>query len=158
MNTDEEIENLIAALPDALLPKIKLLQPNQTVKIYKGKFDLVLNNKTITVDGEINFSWKPDSRVVFTGTTAFALLLLKNEIEKIKIPGNEVEHGSLQIINTANEQITGIISAPFVIKYSTKAVDRIYFELPKFKAAFSNWKWLLISDFVGSILGASGVA
>lgn len=133
MDIAEEFEKMIAELPDALLPKIKLRKANESITIYKGKFELVLKDRIIEVDGEIIFSWKPDSGILFSGISPLALLLLKKRVEKIQIPGLQLEHGPVQIINVGNEHMTGSISGPFVITYFEDKVDCFHFELPNFK-------------------------
>lgn len=138
MDIEKEIDKINAELPDALLPKIQLSAANETISIYKGKFDLITKDKVIEVNGEITFEWRPEARIVFKGASATALYLTNQAVEKIQIPGLDLEHGELRIVNVESNQMNGVISAPFVIKYTEETVDCFYFELPNFKETFGE--------------------
>lgn len=138
MDDEDYIEKMIAEIPDALLPKIKLSEVNEPIPLYIGKFYLILKERVIQVDGEIYFSWKPEAGITFNASSPSAIFLSNEHIEEILIPGLDLEHGQVRIHSLSNEQIKGIISSPFIIKYVNEPVDCIYFELANFKNTFGE--------------------
>lgn len=159
----DDFKEWVKALPKVLTPKIRLNHPNERVSIFRGIFELTISQKIVRVDGEIYFTWTPDSGLRFKCQPEQAIFL--QTIDQITIEGWDFKHGHCFITRTNGDGITGCINSPLVITRTTELTDRVHFELPNFRdllgspvnanewmrrdrLAFENEDWSVIIDKV----------
>jgi hypothetical protein len=62
--TDATVNSSVAAVPP-----YKMRTPNESIKLYSGKLAFTTGNKTIELNGEINFEWLPSPDVSVVART-----------------------------------------------------------------------------------------
>jgi hypothetical protein len=136
-----DFEKWLQALPRVLSPTIYLSSPNETITIFKGVFELRIGQRLVRIDGEIYFTWSPDSGLRFKGEPQQAIFL--EIIDQITVDGWVIQHGYCFITRLNGDGIVGCINSPFVVTHAPEKTDTIYFELPNFR------------DFLGSPVNAN---
>lgn len=159
-----EFQKKLDELPTILSPSF-IAGINEPITIFMGIFEFVAGQISIKIDGEIYFSWKPESGIKFRGIADRRILY--ESIDKINIPGLEINHGYAFFTEMNGDKVSGTINSPFLIIHNQADTDRIHFELPNFRdflgtpvhengwmranrLTFENKDWLVTLDKLSS--------
>ncbi|ETZ22856.1 hypothetical protein [Pedobacter sp. V48] len=160
----EDFQKMMDQLPIILSPSFSA-RLNEPVTIFKGIFEVVNGGKVVKIDGEIYFTWTPESGIKFIGVPDRSIFF--EPIDKILIPGLDISHGYSYFIKMNGNGVVGAINSPFLIIHNQQDVDRIHFELPNFRdflgapvqvddwmrtnrLTFENKDWLVTVDKISN--------
>lgn len=132
------MKNNIKAIPDIMISRIKMKEPNESINIHEGDFELKYKDKTIKLNGYVKYDWLPDPGVRFKGKTKTHSLeiveLLQHRFELI-IDGLKL--GDCFITNTSSSKVSileGIFYSRIVKGDKSIPLTRIEFVIPNLRA------------------------
>lgn len=127
----EDIQKAIDDLPESLVPVITLRHPNEPVSIFKGPIDLRIREKQYLIEGDIYFTWTPETGIKVKGTPD--QFIFPENIDKLEFGGFNIQHGSSFVTSVGADGLTAHINSPFIISTNISCITGVHFELPNFR-------------------------
>lgn len=121
---------------------VEMADPNSVVPIYKGEFELKFGDKSVNVDGNVEFKWFPNSGARFQG------IIHTNAVEFLKVDRIETSFillidglcfGTALITGTqfgdpsTGVYVTGVMSQQAIKGDSSIHVDCVRFSIPNLR-------------------------
>jgi hypothetical protein len=131
-------------LPRIVISSILMKEPNESIPIYSGIFELSISGKSLTISGSLNLEWFPTKRVRFEGKIIECTIeldeLLKLDLTyDIIIDGLKVGTSRFSEITLGDEsECKGELNHNVIIGDRSVAVSKIQFAVPNLRDFFGH--------------------
>src|SRR5690606_8934528 len=108
---------------------------NESIPIYNGDFSLIdqNDNAILVKNGEIQYTWFPDTGAKFSGEISFDLRFFVEGFNKTySLHTDSWKIDNVLLISLDDQRITGIINSIFIKGDKTISVQKVQFSLPNF--------------------------
>lgn len=136
-NILDTLAELNKDIPKAVFPSVQMEEPNQSLELYKGFFEIGLDKSRCQLQGTLTFNWFPHQNVSFTGEVVRDADKLSNDFfnEDLSIYLNGMRCGSVLLTRRfiGENQILEGICDDYVDGDGSIKVMEVQFSLPNFR-------------------------
>lgn len=139
---NKKLKELYKDIPFGISSAITMNEPNQKILIYNGIFNLLADNDTTEIEGEVWFDWFPHIDTKFKGivkSTEKDLIGFSKANDRFDLIINGLTFGKAYITNTtfANQlELSGQVHGLSVIGDRTIPISKITFSIPNLRDFF----------------------
>ncbi len=131
-------------IPEMIQSSIIMDEPNQTIPVYSGIFNLDREGKTMIIDGSLSFEWFPTKQIRFKGNILESEFQL-DEIVKLEHPYEVIIDGLSVgechfsgITLGENSEVHGVFNNNAIIGDKSIPVSKIVFSIPNLREFFGD--------------------
>ncbi len=131
-------------LPEIIISQILMSEPNQSIPLHIGIFELTRDSKFLKINGSVNLEWFPNKRVRFTGEVmenTFNLDDLFKLEQSYDLVINGLKTGTCHLSEVTvgdNSNFKGELDYSAVIGDKSIAVSKICFSIPNLRDFFGD--------------------
>ncbi|PYF02324.1 hypothetical protein [Ureibacillus chungkukjangi] len=121
-----------------VISNLEKLNTNESIVIYEGEYNLLLNDKRLLVNGLVSLKWLPNPNIEFTGIVNDGVKGLNEfmgvDNVEITLPNGFKGSALLTSINMANYfEVSGVLNSKLDVSKDDSNVDKISFAIVNFR-------------------------